>query len=62
MTEEKSKKQTALNLLDMIFEKAYSEDLNFKKQMAEQHKASKAVGESWMCFHLKVLRELLEGE
>ena len=46
----------------MIFEKAYSEDLNFKKQMAEQHKASKAVGESWMCFHLKVLRELLEGE
>ena len=62
MTEEKSKKQTALNLLDMIIEKAYSEDLNFKKQMVKQHKASKAVGESWMCFHLKALRELLGGE
>jgi hypothetical protein len=59
MKDQKNKKQTALDLLDMIIEKAYYEDLRFKNQMIKKHKATKAVGESWMCFHLKKLKELL---
>ena len=43
----------------MIIEKAHFEDLKFKNQMIKEHKATKAVGESWMCFHLKKLKELL---
>jgi hypothetical protein len=62
MKDQKNKKQTALDLLDMIIEKAYDEDLRFKKDMIKRHKAMKAVGESWMCFHLKVLRGVLKGE
>jgi hypothetical protein len=60
MTQEKNKKQTALDLLDMIIEKAYLEDEEHKKKMIARHKGSKAVGISWMCFHLEVLKGLLE--
>ena len=59
MMDQKNKRKTALNLLNMIIEKAHFEDLKFKNQMIKEHKATKAVGESWMCFHLKKLKELL---
>jgi hypothetical protein len=63
MTQEKNKKQTALDLLDMIIEKAYLEDGEHKKKMIARHKGSKAVGISWMCFHLEILKGILkEGD
>ena len=52
----------SINLLNQIIEKAEAEDLDYKRKMIENHKASKSVGESWMLFHLKQLREVIEGE
>jgi len=46
-------------LLNQIIEVAEGEDLEHKKKMVEAHNAEKAIGESWMCFHLKRLKELL---
>ena len=48
-----------LQLLDQIIEVAEGEDLEHKKKMISEHNAEKAIGESWMCFHLKRLKELL---
>ena len=54
-------KDTALNLLGEIIEKAEREDSTHKKKNINTN-ASAAVGESWMLFHLKALRELIEEE
>ena len=54
-------KQTALNLLRQIIEKSEQEDLAHKRRHINTN-ASAAVGESWMLFHLKALRELIEEE
>ena len=48
-----------LHLLNQIIEVAEGEDLEHKKKMIAEHNAEKAIGESWMCFHLKRLKELL---
>ena len=50
---------TAVQLLDQIIEKAELDDEDFKKKSIEEHKALKSIGESWTCFHLKALRELI---
>ncbi len=60
MSRGKSNKQIALDLLDMIIEKAYLEDEDHKKKMIAQHKGSKAIGTSWMCFHLETLKNVLK--
>ena len=52
----------SLKLLNQIIEKAEIEDLEYKRKMIEKHKASKSIGESWMLFHLKQLKELVERE
>ena len=52
----------SLKLLNQIIEKAEIEDLEYKREMLEKHKASKSIGESWMLFHLKQLKELVEKE
>jgi len=50
----------ALNLLEQIIERAEKED-NQQKALAIKHgKASNAIGESWMVFHLKALKKILE--
>jgi hypothetical protein len=52
----------SLKVLDQIIERAKVDDLLYKKQMIENHEASKAVGESWMIFHLNILKKLIEKE
>ena len=49
----------SFKLLNQIIEKAELEDLEHKKNMIKNHKSSQAVGESWMLFHLKKLKDLL---
>jgi len=46
------------NLLDQIIEQAKIDDEKHKEANRNGN-ASKTVGESWMVFHLKSLRELL---
>ena len=54
-------KKIALNLLGEIIERAEEEDLTHKKKNINAN-ASATVGESWMLFHLKALKELIEEE
>ena len=49
-----------LELVGQIIEKAEQEDLAYKARVINSNKASQAVGESWMVFHLKALKELIE--
>ena len=53
--------ETALNLLDQLIQKAEEEDATHKAAAIKNNKASQAVGESWMVFHLKALKELLRS-
>ena len=49
-----------LNLLDQIIERAAHEDEQSKKIAIAEHRGSQAIGEGWMLFHLKILREIIE--
>ena len=51
----------SVRLLDDIIEAAEVHDLEFKKVNLKK-KASLTVGESWMIFHLKLLKELIQKE
>jgi hypothetical protein len=53
-------KKDSLRLLDQIIEVATEEDRRHKEKAFLRAKASQSIGESWMCFHLKMLKELLE--
>ena len=53
--------KTSLSLLDQIIEKAEQENAAHKAAAIKNNKASQAVGESWMVFHLKALKDLLQG-
>jgi hypothetical protein len=55
-------KQEALTLLKDLIEVAENVDELHKKQSIENGKAVRAVGDSWMLFHLRVLRDLIEEE
>ena len=57
--EENTANSKVLELLNQIIEVAEGEDLEHKKKMISEYNAEKAIGESWMCFHLKRLKELL---
>jgi len=48
-------------LLDQIIEGVESYDLELKRHNIKTD-ASRTVGESWMAYHLKLLKELLEEE
>ena len=48
-----------LELLDQIIEKAQIDDLKQKRSAIDEGRGEKAVGESWMVYHLKLLRELM---
>ena len=54
-------KEKTLNLLDQIIEVAVKEDKQQQALALKANKASQTIGESWMVFHLKVLKELIEG-
>ena len=49
------------NLLDQIIEKAKQDDVNFRKENVCGN-AQQTVGESWMVFHLKNLKQLIKAE
>ncbi len=49
------------NLLDQIIEKAKQDDANFRKENVCGN-AQRTVGESWMVFHLKNLKQLIKAE
>jgi hypothetical protein len=51
----------SLRLLDDIIEAAEAQDLKFREENLK-NKASLTVGESWMVFHLKLLKELMRKE
>jgi hypothetical protein len=53
-------KEKVIKLLDQIQEKCYIEDEKAKKMALLEGKGSKAVGSSWMVFHLEILRNLIE--
>ena len=53
-------KKEALNLLDEILDRAIVEDEQHKQRMLKEGKGSKSLGESWMVFHLKMLKELIK--
>ena len=50
-----------LELLEQIITEAEKEDLEHKKRMVKMHKSSKAVGEGYIPYNLKILKELLVG-
>jgi len=58
----KTQQEVQINLLNQIIEEAERQDIEFKRQMMTQHQANKTVGESWMVFHLKALRELISSQ
>jgi len=53
--------KTSLKLLNQMIEVAEADDLESKKTNFAK-KASLTVGDSWMIFHLKLLREALQKE
>jgi len=54
-------KNKTITLLNQIIERAELEDKNHKAANVDGN-ASATVGESWMLFHLKSLRELILDE
>jgi len=52
--------KTAINLIDQMIERAQQDDEQFKKRLIKENKACQTVGESWMVFHLKTLKSLIE--
>ena len=58
MNEDK-KLKTANNLLDQIIEAATEQDEHLKDYWISKAEGEKAIGESFVLFHLKVLKKLL---
>ena len=59
-SDEIKNKQKVIDFLDQIIDHAEQEDKLHKLQAIQRHKASEAIGESWMVFHLKALKQLIE--
>ena len=55
-------KNKALTLLDSIISEAEIVDEQQKLKAIEDGKGSKAVGQSWLVFHLKNLKKLIDEE
>jgi len=55
-------KQQALALLEDLIEASSNIDELHKKKSIQEGKAVRAVGESWLLFHLRVLRDLINEE
>ena len=53
-------KEKILNLLDQILDEAKRQDEIHKLKAVKNHKGEQAVGESWLVYHLKNLRELID--
>jgi len=55
-------KRQALSLLGDLVQVAEEVDELHKKRAIKDGKAVRAVGDSWMLFHLRVLRDLIKEE
>ena len=55
-------KDKCLNVLEPMIEYAEEVDRLHKAKSLSEGKASKAVGESWLVFHLKLLKKLIDEE
>ena len=53
-------KENILKLLNQIVDEAQIEDTQHKTKMLQAGKGSKAIGDSWMLFHLEKLKEMIE--
>lgn len=53
-------KDKVLELLDQILKKAIFDDEQHKTEAIQNNKGNQAIGESWMVFHLKALKSLIE--
>ena len=53
-------KEKVLDFLNQIIERAEGEDYKHKAAALAANRASQAIGESWMVFHLKALKGLIE--
>ena len=51
-----------IELVDQLVEVAQQEDLKHKKEAVAKGKGSQAIGDSFMLYHLKRLKEALEEE
>ncbi|MAF24308.1 hypothetical protein CL634_01790 [bacterium] len=52
----------SIQLLDQMIERAKLDDETQRLEATKRNKSLQGVGESWMVFHLKALRELLLGD
>ncbi len=52
-------KELALNLVGQMLEIAQKQDAEFKKEMNAKHQSERAIGDSWLVFHLKTLQEVI---
>lgn len=52
----------ALNLVDELLKMAVMQDEEHRKQALKEHKGSQAIGNSFMVFHLRKLKQLLSEE
>lgn len=52
----------SIQLLDQIIAQAKLDDETQRLEVIKRNKSLQAIGESWVVFHLKVLRELLLEE
>lgn len=55
-------KRETLELLEQIIERAQQEDFDERRELFRRGEVEKAVGESWMVFHLKTLKGLISDE
>ena len=55
-------KNRNLELLDQIIEKAQIDDSKQKQDAIDRGEGEKAVGESWMVYHLKLLKQLMSED
>ena len=54
--------KNAKNLLDQIIEEAEHEDNRHKIRAIKDANGEQAIGQSWMIYHLNVLKKLLNEE
>ena len=55
-------KNRNLEILDQIIEKAQIDDSKQKQDAIDRGEGEKAVGESWMVYHLKLLKQLMSED
>ena len=53
-------KTQVLGLLDQIIRQAKDNDNLHKAKMLKEGKGHKAIGDSWLVFHLNILRDIID--